>query len=96
MGSVLTLDATKVDPSLEKLSVDVAKLDKRRCLKVTIYNQHVDVLDCGDEASKWLSRCLMSAERGLRLVYYSSDEPTRIMARQFKNMENCDMVGIFH
>jgi uncharacterized protein YcbX len=46
-------------------------------INVRIWSDSVDCIDCGDEAAKWFSKCIMGAETGFRLAFYPSTKPVK-------------------
>ncbi|XP_058804398.1 mitochondrial amidoxime-reducing component 1 [Phymastichus coffea] len=70
-GSILTLKA----PGMMSISVDLARLMGR--FRASVWGQAVAACDCGEEVARWLSRFLLQEDRGLRLVYYPLDKPSR-------------------
>lgn len=89
-GSVLTLKA----PGMMPESVDLAILKNK--YRAAVWGQIVPVCDCGEEVARWLSRFLLQEDRGLRLVYYPLDKPTRDVRdsnKPFPLMEPKDTVS---
>ncbi|KAG5683174.1 hypothetical protein PVAND_012471 [Polypedilum vanderplanki] len=69
---ILTIDA----PGMNEIQVDISKLyQSTNTLISIIQKDEVLVVDCGDEAAKWLSNYLVNKDEAFRLVFYPSNEP---------------------
>lgn len=40
-----------------------------------VWGQEVEVIECGEDVSKWISRFILKKDEGLHLVYYPSYRP---------------------
>lgn len=66
-------------------------------ITASIWRQPVSTIDCGEEVAKWLSRFICSEDVGLRLVFYSHTEPTRVYLEKntpYDQMTAGDMVNM--
>lgn len=70
-GKILKLTASGM-LDLEVRIDDVMKRNKRRG---RVWGQEVEVIDCGEDVGKWISRFILKKDEGLHLVYYSSNLP---------------------
>lgn len=82
-GDLMTLSAPEVTP----IQISFSELLKKERSKAVVWAESVDVIDTGDEVAQWLSRFILSAESGLRLVYYPSLVPTRDVREKNKIFE---------
>lgn len=46
-------------------------------MNVTVWQQYVSAIDCGEETAKWMSRFICSDDIGIRLMYYPGTTCTR-------------------
>ncbi|XP_063704775.1 mitochondrial amidoxime-reducing component 1-like [Culicoides brevitarsis] len=62
-----------------------------------VWGQEVEVIDCGDDVSRWLSRFIFKKDEGLHLFYYPSYSPSRVVRDCNKYAEYEDEhVGALH
>ncbi|XP_063698410.1 mitochondrial amidoxime-reducing component 1-like [Culicoides brevitarsis] len=94
--SILTLSA----PNMEEIEVDIAKVvAKNEVVKPgTWENVPMETLDCGDDVAKWLSMYILKEEKGLRLVFYPLDYPTKPVYERSKNfpLATSEHTGALH
>lgn len=69
------------------IEVNIEELYKKSPIRVTIWNQTIDAIDCGEDVGRWLSRFILSEDFGLRLVFYPGDLPTRNVREKYKIFE---------
>lgn len=82
-GDLMTLAA----PGMTPIQVDFSELSKKKHSKAIVWDESVDVIDAGDAVAEWLSRFILQADSGLRLVYYPSLVPTRDVRQKNKIFE---------
>lgn len=94
-GDKLTISA----PGMTDFTLNIAQIDvEQKATKTKLYYQHVETIDCGDGVAKWLSRFIVAADVGLRLVYYPKNVPSREVPpenRIYAALTNDDMVRYF-
>jgi len=62
-----------------------------------VWDQPVQVFDCGDEVAEWLSKFLLDSTTGCRLVYYpleKSTRPIRPKNKVFEKTKSKDAVSL--
>uniref|UniRef100_A0A336M721 CSON010423 protein n=1 Tax=Culicoides sonorensis TaxID=179676 RepID=A0A336M721_CULSO len=96
IGSKLTLSA----PDKTSINVDMFRvLSDNDTLIAEIWDKaYVEVFDCGDKVAEWISDFILHEKKGLRLVYYPLNYPTRPIRpknRVFPEMSP-DHVGALH
>lgn len=64
-------------PDTSHINISFNQLSKITSSRAVIWNESVEVVDCGDAVSKWISEFILSEKSGLRLVYYRSSMPSR-------------------
>lgn len=83
-------------PGMTDFTLNIPQIGAEQTVAQTkLFEQHVETIDCGDEAAKWLSRFIVAADVGLRLVYYPRNVPSRDVPpenRIYKALTNDDMV----
>lgn len=92
---------TGVDNSNDVMLVDMDRvLASNDTLIAEIWDKaYVEVFDCGDDVAEWISNIILNgSKKGLRLVYYPLNHPTRPVRpknRIFPEMSS-DHVGALH
>lgn len=75
-GTLMTLSAE----GSKVFEVDIEQLYKSsNFINVKIWKDDAICVDCGDEAAKWFSKCILGKDEGLRLVFYHSDQPKPVI-----------------
>lgn len=64
-------------PSMPDITIDYMNIKKNNPIGTVVWGDTVETLNCGDEVEKWISRYVLGAETGLRLVFYYNTQPTR-------------------
>lgn len=82
-GDIMTLLA----PSMSSILINFTELLKKDHSKAVVWEESVDVIDAGDEVAQWISRFILQADSGLRLVFYASIVPTRDVREKNKVFE---------
>ncbi|KAF4523608.1 hypothetical protein B566_EDAN014582 [Ephemera danica] len=72
-GDTLILKA----PGMEDITIRLSSLTHAARTDAKVWDQGVQVVDCGDEVASWLSQFIMQQEVGCRLMYYPLVVPTR-------------------
>lgn len=72
-NDIMTLKA----PEMPDITLSFKDLLKLSISKAVVWDESVEVIDCGDDLAKWLSRFILGEDFGLRLVYYPSMFPSR-------------------
>uniref|UniRef100_A0A336KLV4 CSON012456 protein n=1 Tax=Culicoides sonorensis TaxID=179676 RepID=A0A336KLV4_CULSO len=93
-GKILRLSASgmlDIEISIENILKKAKRLGK-------VWGQEVEVIDCGDDVAKWISRFILKKDEGLHLVYYPSYSPTRPVRENNKSFPELDYdhVGALH
>lgn len=69
---IMTLTA----PGMEQIQIDISQLYASPLTKkIKVWDDTVDVVDCGDEVGNWFSKFILGEKSGLRLVFYPSKYP---------------------
>ncbi|XP_044728951.1 mitochondrial amidoxime-reducing component 1-like isoform X2 [Chrysoperla carnea] len=72
IGNTLTLKGPDMN---DTVVIDLERILKQVIQHSMIWGDRVRVIDCGDEAARWISRFLSSDDLGFRLLYYPNEEP---------------------
>jgi len=73
-GDVLELSA----PGMENININISELYKsNRAMKITLFIDEANCIDCGDEAARWFTNYIGNEE--FRLVFYPSSEPKPVV-----------------
>jgi uncharacterized protein YcbX len=72
-GDVMTMSA----PGKDDVELSFKELSKKKPSNAIVWNESVEIIDCGDEVAGWLSDFILSEDKGLRLVYYPASLPSR-------------------
>ena len=85
-------------PDMTSIIINFTDLLKKEHTRAVVWDESVDVIDAGDEVAQWLSRFILGAESGLRLVYYPSRVPTRDVRAKNKVFDTTirEDTGAFH
>lgn len=73
VGETLTLSST----GMPDISINIKQLVSKKAFTSEIWDEGVNVIDCGDEVAKWISQFIFNEDTGLRLAYYPKNYPTR-------------------
>lgn len=69
---IMTISA----PDMKDISVKISELySSTNTIKVKIWLDNANCVDCGDEVAQWFSRYLLGEDEGFRLAFYTSSEP---------------------
>lgn len=79
-GDVLTLSA----PEKEDLRLSFKEFLKTKPSSAVVWDEKVEIIDCGVEVAKWFSEFILDQNEGLRLVYYPSTMPSRDVRQKNK------------
>jgi len=93
--NLLTLTAA----GMKDFSINIDQLYKsKNFVTVKIMLDDAQCVDCGDEVAKWLSRFILGKDEGLRLNFYTSNEPKPIIHERNFLFEQADQKdsGAFH
>jgi uncharacterized protein YcbX len=72
-GDVMTLSA----PGKDDVELSFDEMSKTKPSTAVVWNESVEIIDCGDEVAEWLSNFILGEDKGLRLVYYPASLPSR-------------------
>lgn len=72
-GNKIVLSA----PGMMDHEIDFNHLHTITPIRVTVWQQYVSAVDCGEETAKWMSRYICSDDIGIRLMFYPGVTPTR-------------------
>ena len=50
--------------------------------------------DCGENVAKWLSKCILKEEKGLRLFYYASPEKPKKVNPKITKMTDISNISL--
>lgn len=64
-------------PGMMDHEIDFNHLHTIRPITVSVWQQAVDAIDCGEETAKWMSRFICSDDIGIRLMFYPGTKSTR-------------------
>ncbi|KAG4079961.1 hypothetical protein HA402_006273 [Bradysia odoriphaga] len=64
-------------PGMMDHEIDFNRLHTITPIRVTVWQQYVSAVDCGEETAKWMSRFICSDDIGIRLMFYPGTTPTR-------------------
>lgn len=71
-GNIMTLSA----PDMKDIAVNMSELySSTNTIKVKIWLDNANCVDCGDEAAQWFSKYILGEDEGFRLAFYASAEP---------------------
>lgn len=75
-GNILTITA----PDMPSFRIDIDKLHESvKLMKVKLWTDRFECVDCGDEAAKWFSKCILGTDEGFRLAFYPSSMPKPVI-----------------
>lgn len=94
-GDLLTLSA----PGMEEIQINIRDLyTSDRTMKITIFRDEANCIDCGNDAAEWFSRYILGESEGFRFVFYPSSDPKPVVNKKsyrFKQAERGDS-GALH
>lgn len=64
-------------PGMMDHEIDFNHLHTIKPITVSVWQQPINAVDCGEETAKWMSRFICSDDIGIRLMFYSGATPTR-------------------
>lgn len=60
-----------------------------------MYDTAINAVDCGDEASVWISQYLCGTSEGIRLGYFMEDFCTRLNPLEYFSKKNIDILSFY-
>lgn len=64
-------------PGMMDHEIDFNHLYKTKPIPVTVWQQYINAVDCGEETARWMSRFICSDDIGIRLMFYPGTTPMR-------------------
>lgn len=86
-------------PDMKDLVLSIEGLYKLQDkIKVSIWRDEANCIDCGDEAAQWFSKCILGKDEGFRFVFYPSNKPKPEIKNKNYLFEQADQIdtGALH
>ncbi|XKL66003.1 hypothetical protein PGB90_009423 [Kerria lacca] len=83
-------------PNFRELCIKFSSFTKSpKLVKIMMYDTAINAVDCGDEASVWISQYLCGTSEGIRLGYFMEDFCTRLNPLEYFSKKNIDILSFY-